>query len=116
MSFEPQVFTALAGLVDGRVWPDIAPERVEKPYITHQQVGGDAVNYTEGAIPDRRNARIQINVWAETREEAAALAEQVENALRPLRELQVTVLGARISLYEPETKLRGTRQDFSIWY
>lgn len=116
MSLEARIFAALSALVSGRVFPDIAPEGVAKPYITYQQVGGDAVNYVEAAVPDTQNARVQINVWALTRVEASALGEQAENVLRLLTDVQTTVLGARVSVHEADTNLRGARQDFSIWY
>ena len=116
MSLDEKLFAALSPLVGGEVYPDVAPDGVVKPYITYQQVGGDAVNYTEGSIPDRRNARVQINVWAETRLAASSLSELVEDTLRPMIDLQTEVIGARVSVYEPETKLRGARQDFSIWH
>lgn len=116
MSLEPQIFDALAQLVAGEVYPDIGPDNIKPPYITYQQVGGDAVNYTEAALPGKRNARIQVNVWAATRQAASDLAAQVEDALRLTEPLQTTVLGACVSSYEPGTKLRGARQDFSVWY
>lgn len=115
MSFEPQLFVALKGLVGDRVYPDIAPEVVTLPYITYQQVGGGAVNYTEALVPGTRNARVQVNVWAASRLTATALADQVEDALRLAPGLQTTVLGARVATYETQT-LRGTRQDFDFWY
>ncbi|KQW97136.1 hypothetical protein ASC94_10115 [Massilia sp. Root418] len=116
MSLEPQIFDALKHLVADQVYPDIGPDGVQPPYITYQQVGGDAVNYTEAALPGKRNARIQVNVWAATRLAASDLADQVEDAMRLTEALQTTVVGSRVSDYEPATKLRGTRQDFSVWY
>ena len=116
MSMDAQVSAALSALVESRVYPDIAPDDVTRPYITYQQVGGNVVNYTEGGVPDRRNAMVQVNVWAATRLGASELSEQAENTLRTLTDLQTTVLGARVSIYESETKLYGARQDYSIWY
>ncbi len=127
MSVESDVFNALKGLVANRVFPDIAPPLTARPYITYQQVGGKSVNFlaqgaevTSGSppsplYPDKANARIQINVWADTRAKASTLAKQVENALRALTALQTTVEGAPISIYEADTKLRGSMQDFSFW-
>lgn len=115
MSMETVVFNALQALVSGRVFPDLAPEDTIKPYITFQQVGGEAINFIEGAIPSKRNSRVQLNVWALSRKEAAELARQVEDTLRTTSALQTTVLGSHSSDYEPETQLYGTRQDFSFW-
>ena len=115
MSLESQIFDALKGLVANRVFPDVAPDAA-LPYITYQQVGGDAVNFTDGTVPDRSNARMQINVWAATRVTASQLGAQVESAIRALSALQPTVLSARVALYDDDTKARGTMQDFSLWY
>lgn len=116
MSIDAQIFTALALLVADRVYPDVAPEGTVRPYLTYQQVGGKALNYVEGSIPGKRNARIQINAWADARLAASELSEQAEDALRLVPGLQAEVLGARVSIFEEDTKLRGARQDFSVWY
>jgi hypothetical protein len=115
MTLESQIFDALKGLVANRVFPDVAPDAV-LPYITYQQVGGQAVNFTDGTIPDRSNARIQINVWAATRLEASRIGAEAEGAIRAATALQPTVLSARVGLYDDETKARGTMQDFDLWY
>ena len=115
MSMKAQIFAALSALVDGRVFPAPAPERVDKPYITYQRAGGRPINYTDGAVPNLKNARVQINVWAVTSAVADPIAEQVEAALRGATALQTTVLSEVLDTYDEETKLRGTMQDFSFW-
>jgi len=115
MSLESQIFDALKGLVANRVFPDVAPDAA-LPYVTYQQVGGEAINFTDGAVPDRSNARIQINVWAATRADASRIGAEVEIAIRGAGALQPTVLSARVALYDDATKARGTMQDFSLWY
>ncbi|MGK5049756.1 DUF3168 domain-containing protein [Janthinobacterium sp. GB4P2] len=115
MSIETALFAALRSLVADRVYPDVAPENAPRPYITYQQVGGEAVNFVENTIPTKKNSRMQINVWADTRLQATALGGAVEDALRTIISLQPTVLGAAIATYDDETKLRGTMQDFSLW-
>jgi chaperonin GroEL (HSP60 family) len=116
MSVEGTIRTALAGLVDDRVYPDIGPEGVETPYITYQQVGGEPVNFLESSVPSLKNGRFQINVWGDSRLVVANLARQVEDALRTTAALQATVLGGATALYDEETGLRGSMQDFSFWF
>lgn len=115
MSLESQIFDALKTLVSNRVYPDIATENAVLPYITYQQVGGRGVNFLDSATPSKKNARIQINVWGETRIQVADLSRLVEDTMRAATSLQTSVLGASVAMYEPVTKLRGTRQDFSVW-
>lgn len=116
MTVESDIFDALKALVANRVYPDVAPVGAALPYITYQQVGGGALNFVEAASPSKKNGRFQVNVWAATRESAAALSRQVEDALRTTTALQTTVLSAPVAGYEEDTLLFGTRQDFSVWF
>jgi hypothetical protein len=115
MNIEATVYATLQGLVSGRMYPDVAPEATLRPYLTYQKVGGAAVNFLDQAPPGTSNARIQVNVWADTRGSAAALARIIEDTLRAAPGLRVTVEGGPVSIYEPDTKLRGSMQDFSFW-
>lgn len=117
MTVEIDIYTALKGLVGNRVYRDIAPEDViDLPRITFQQVGGDAVNFVDPTVPTKKNGRFQVNVWAATRDDAATLARQAEDALRVDAALQTTVLGAPTAIFEEDTRLYGARQDFSFWF
>lgn len=115
MSAESSIFSALSSLVSNRAYPDVAPDAVVKPYLVFQQVGGRAVQFMSAAVPSKKNSRIQVSVWGDTRAQVSALAVQVEDALRGVAALQTTVLGAPVAVYEADTKLRGSQQDFSIW-
>lgn len=116
MSMEEDIANALNSLVANRVYPDVAPTKVQKSYIVYQQVGGVAINYVEGGVVGQSNARVQVAVWSGTRLEASALSRQAEAALRQVASLKTTVLGAPVSVYDEDTKLYGSRQDFSVWF
>lgn len=116
MSVEQAIYNALRGLVANRVYPDVAPESATRPYLTYQQVGGQAVNFLDPTAPSMSNGRFRVNVWADTRAGAAALAGMVEATLRDTPALQTTVLTAPMAMADAETKLRGTSQDFSFWF
>lgn len=108
---------ALLGTLCAHVYPDEPPEPLPgRPYIVYQQVGGSAVNFLERAVVGKRNARMQIKVWADTRLAASALAGQVEDAIKLCADFQGESLGAWVAMHDPDLKLRGTRQDFTIWY
>ena len=115
MSVESTIFDLLKTLVSNRVYPDVAPESVTRPYITYQQVGGETVAYLENAVADHKNGRFQINVWGDLRSTVSALALQAEQAFIESTALQCRPIGAPVSTHEPETKLYGSRQDFSVW-
>jgi hypothetical protein len=118
MSVEDSIFAALKTLVADRVYRDVAPQTVTAlPRITFQQVGGAPVNFVDATtLPDKKNARFQVNVWAADRDSAAALSRSVEDTLRAYTALQTTVLDEPTAVYEQDTRLYGTRQDFSFWF
>lgn len=114
MIVETLLPSVLSPLVAGRVYPDVAPLSAALPRIVFQQVGGNAVNFTEGTAPDRESGRVQITVWAASRIDAALMSKQVEDRLLADATLQTYILGARIGIHEPDTGLRGSRQDFFL--
>ncbi len=116
MSVEIALFNALKSLVANRVYPDIAPELTKLPFITFQQIGGQSLNFLNAALPGKRNSRFQVNVWADSRLDAADLARKIDETVRQVSELQTTVQSEPVALYEPETQRYGTRQDFSFWF
>lgn len=113
-SAEAIVYGALRGLVADRVYPDIAPEAAARPYFTYQAVGGQDTDTLDGQT-DLQNARMQVNAWADDRLTAVNLMRAAIAALTDPPIAAVTI-GAPASTYEPDTKLRGSRQDFSIWF
>lgn len=116
MTIKTHIYSALQSLVAGRVYTGAPPENVVTPYVIYQRAGGTPVNFTDGTIPDRKNARVQINVWAESMSIADPIALQIENILRQVADLQVSVLTEVLDTYDEETSLRGTMQDFDIWF
>lgn len=121
MSLESALFDALKGLVPTnangtrRIYPTVAPVGVLTPYITFQQVGGQSPNFMENAVPSKRNARVQVNVWSTTQIDANSIALSVESAMVTAGVIQARPEGAFVATEDPETKLLGTRQDFNVW-
>lgn len=114
MTVEASIYAALKHLAGAHIYRDNLPDTVTvTTYVTFVQVGGDAVNFLESTKPDKKNGRFQVNVWAPSREAAAALSRLVEDAMRTI---PAFVLGAPVATDEPELRLYGTRQDFSCWY
>lgn len=110
-SAESTVAAALGG-TGIKFFPDVAPTGTPGPYLTYQAVGGQDVNDMSGPA-DLENARMQINAWATTRAGATA-------AMRTARAAMVAAgglpIGAPVSTYEKDTKLYGSRLDFSLWF
>lgn len=115
MSLEASLYDLLSPLVSGRVYPDVAPTNTARPYITYQQIGGESPWFVGRALPSKRNAEVQVNVWGTTRSAASALALQVESTLVAATSIDAHPVGALVADYDDDLGLYGTRQDFSVW-
>lgn len=115
MTIEADLHSLLAPLAAGGAFPDAADDDAVAPYIVYQQVGGISTQFVERALPSKKNGRFQVAVWAATRKEAAAIGLQIENAMLLTTAFQVELVGGPIADRDSVTKLRGSRQDFSIW-
>lgn len=116
MSLEARLNALLGPLVGGRAYPDVTPDRPIFPLIVYQGAGGQERWYVEGKRREKRHQRVQLFVWAATRAEASAIADEVGTALCESDFLAVEPYGSPTSLYEEAIKKYGTRQDFGIWF
>lgn len=117
MSFEATITARLRALCGGRAWPDLRLPTVDQalPFVTWQQVGGDALWFLEGGHPGARVPRIMVHVWGSSRLTVNELMRAIEvDLLGP--PLRANAIGALTALYEPVQKLFGARQDFSVFY
>lgn len=114
MSLESDLYAVLSA-VCARVYPDVAPTNTTRPYCTWQQVGGQALTYLERAVPDKRNAEVQVNVWSATRSEANALMLQIEAAMTTATAFQSKPVGAMFAVHDEDVGVYGAQQDFSLW-
>ena len=113
-SAELIVHGALKALGMGTDYPDVAPAGTTLPYFTYQAVGGQSVNMLDDQVA-LQNSRIQVNAWAATRSQAVTMINAAISALCA-SPILATSIGAPVSTYEADTKLYGSRVDFSIWF
>lgn len=107
--------TALLKTLCPRVYPDIAPSNVAKPYITWQNIGGESARLLDNTPFDKRNTLMQINVWSASRIEALSMIRQIEEALCASSSFIARPQGESNSTYEPDTLLYGSLQRFNVW-
>lgn len=114
MSLETSLYSVLSN-VTPNVYPDLAPDDPPKPYVLWHQIGGNTIDAIDNAIPDKRSAFIQIDVWGDTRAAVNGLMLQIEAAMVGSSSFIARPLSALISRYDEDTGLRGAMQTFRIW-
>ena len=113
MTVEAALQAALSPLAS--TWPDFAPYGTARPFICYEQTGGGALSFIDGTLPDKKNGRFSIGVYADTRAQCAAIALQVESVLAAYPAFQASAIHAPISSYQAELKIYGSQQQFSIF-
>ena len=94
------------------VYHDFAPDDTGSPLVVLQRVGGAGNLFIDNATPGGYQIRLQLVVWAVSRLEAVSLSLRIEQALAALP--GVAPIGAAQADYDPDTELRGMRQDFYV--
>ncbi len=115
MTFESDLFTLIRGKAD-RVFPDFAPVDTPRPYVTYQSLGGQVINPLANVSPGKRNAELQLTVWADTRMESLQLSREIEDGMRQATAFQARPLAAAVADYDADVPVYGCRQDFSCWF
>lgn len=114
MSIESSLVTLLK-TVCPRVYTDFAPVLTQRPYVTFQGIGGQAINPLENTVPNKRNAVIQVNVWADTRVSANTVIHQIEDAIRTSTAFTGRPQSEPINDFDADIPVYRSMQDFSIW-
>ena len=110
---QEQLFTALSGVAGGRVFPNLAPNDVQAPYLVYLRVASVPENTLADGIPID-NTRVQIDCFDTTYAGALALAESVKAALRASNITFVLLMEQ--DQFEFDALLHRVILDFSIWH
>ncbi len=100
-----------------RVFTDVASLNTPRPYVTFQFIGGRSLRWLDGAASDKRQTRVQVNVWADTRAACTTLIQQIEDDLAAATDFHATVESEPINTVETdiEPTRYGATQDFLIY-
>jgi hypothetical protein len=118
MAIEEMIVATLAAapaLAGVRVFPEVAPDGAQAPYIVYAEAAENPLNLLVGGrAADLENHIFQFDVYAKSKAQAVALKTAISTALQEEKALGA-VLRNGGSMYEPDTKLFRQRQDFSLW-
>lgn len=96
-----------------RVYPQIAPDNVQRPYIVYQCVTVNAETVLAGRT-NLTNTRLQVDVYASTYAQAQQIAAAVATLMDGWALQNVPILAQDI--YESDVKLHRVMTDYSIWH
>lgn len=109
---EQSLYSVLSSVASGRVYPLIAPDNVEKPYIIFQVVSAMPENTLADGV-GITNFRMQIDCYDKTYAGVKTLAESVKTAMSNASFTNLQLMGQ--DFFESDVKLYRVSMDFSIW-
>jgi hypothetical protein len=110
---QQDIFTALSSVVGGRVFPNIAPGNVQKPYVVYARVSSAPENTLANGSPID-NTRLQVDCFDVTYAGAALLADAVKAALDASAITHLLLMEQ--DQFEPDALLHRVILDFSLWH
>ncbi|MDI4633291.1 DUF3168 domain-containing protein [Pelomonas sp. V22] len=116
MSVEAEL-TTLLKTVCPRVYPDVAPAGVARPYVTYSGIGGKPMRFLDNTAGDKRNTIMQVSVYSSTRAQTMDLIRAIEELLCGSATLVAMPMDEPYSTYEEDADppIYGANQDFSIY-
>jgi hypothetical protein len=113
---QQDIFTILSGVANlgpSRVFPNIAPGNVPKPYVVYARVSSAPENTLANGSPID-NTRLQVDCFDVTYAGAVQLAEAVKTALAASAMTHLLLMEQ--DQFEPDALLHRVILDFSIWH
>lgn len=103
--------TTLNGLINGRVYPLVAPQNVVKPYITYQVINNSDISSFGGEVYENR-VRFQIDIYGTTYSSSKAVLNACKEALYTFRKYPHNI--NYMENYESDTQLYRQLIDFNL--
>ena len=117
--------STLNALIGTKLYPQIAPPTITKPYIVYYKVSGDTINIMSMASGVATSV-FQFNIWAESYSSAKSVAKALRNKLDSYNDASASVpIQATIFLNEgdlfvdtevEQQQYYGIHQDYEITY
>jgi hypothetical protein len=110
---QERLFNLLSGFVGGRMYPNIAPGAVQKPYMVYTRVASQP-EVTLNSKQPIQNTRLQIDCFDNSYEGVQTLARQVNKSMEDWETQNVPLLEQ--DRFDSDANLHRVILDFSIWH
>lgn len=116
ISAETQTISALLGwpaltaLVNGQVYPDLAPQDIEVPLVVYERASSDPTYTIHGQLV-ATVVTVTVQCWAATRIAAEAIGDAAIDAMSAAD----CVSSERRATYDSDTALYVSLIDFAVW-
>jgi hypothetical protein len=103
-------------LADNRVYPTVLPQNCVFPAVAYTVISDRQTRSLGGFTSGQRNALVQVDCYARTRDAAQALADAVADVLSSYTTPELcSSQVSRRDLYDDEAALHRVSTDYSLW-
>ena len=108
--------TGVTNLVEGRIYPVIAPQGTTEDFIVWRRVGGDPLAVLSGASISRQYVNVQIDCLAEKYDRASDIADAVRAAIKAGSAAFKGNARVPVDLYEQEARLHRVVVEATLFH
>lgn len=113
MSMEADLQTLLVGICP-RCRVDFFSTLPTMPYVTWQLIGGRPWRWLDNTPADKRQSRVQVNVFSATRKESLELIRQIEEAMCASTSFTATPDAEPMTDFDADMAVYEAIQDFLV--
>lgn len=115
MSMLESFVTLISNATDAedRVYPQVAPDGVRRPFIVYQRISMNSENVLDGRT-GLINTRLQVDVYATTYAQAQQIAAAIDALMDGWTFQNISIVSQ--DLFESEVKLHRVVSDYSVWH
>lgn len=99
--------------VDGRVYPNSAPDQPIAPYVVYQRIFSNSENVLTGKS-GLVNTRVQIDIYDKSFANAQSIFRQLDELMNGWNTQNVSLNSQ--DFYESDVKLHRVQAEYSIWH
>ena len=116
MAHQDALYTLLAPLFAGRVYPNTAPDQPVCPYLVYARISARKTQTIEsnGGSGNLVNSNVQLDVYAKTYAAALALSAQIQLALSSWDRQNIVIFEQ--DFYESDEQLHRIMLELSVWH
>jgi hypothetical protein len=116
MAIQHELFTLLAPVFAGRVYPNAAPDKPDYPYLVYARISARQQQTIEanGGSGNLINTNMQLDIYAKTYAEAQSLSAQIQLLLKSWAMQNLIIFEQ--DFYEQEEQLHRVLMEIVVWH
>lgn len=113
-SLQAELVALLSPLVQGRMYPNCAPEQAGSPYLVYRRISVTSIPVLNGGRSQQQRSQFQLDLYASSYASASDTAQKLRLLLAAWP--QPHLIHLEQDLYEPDCALHRVLIELAVWH